>query len=98
MTIKTFAPNGQNTATIVASSVTARVALDPYSAAVRVQNKGPGEVFLQFGDINVAATVSHMPVASGSTETFSKANAAYVAAICAGADTATVRFTNGEGL
>lgn len=98
MTIKTFAPNGQNTASISAGAVSASVALDEFSAAVRVQNKGPGEVFLQFGKSGVTATVSHMPVASGSTETFSKANATHVAAICAGADTATVRFTSGEGL
>lgn len=98
MTNKTFHPNGLLTASLAVTGASSRVQLDQFSAVVRVQNKGPNEAFIQFGDGTVTATTSHMPIASGATETFTKGIATHVAAICAGAETATVRFTGGEGL
>lgn len=98
MTIKTFHPNGLLTATIAASAASSSTALDQFSDAVRIQNKGPNEVFIQFGNSAVAATTAHMPIASGATETFTKGALTHVAAICGAGETATVRFTCGEGL
>lgn len=99
MTNKTFHPNGKDTVTLSAGIATGSVALDPLSNVVRVQNKGPNEVFIHFGDSAVAATLSHMPIAVGATETFTKGTLTHVAGICGGTtDTATVRFTCGEGL
>lgn len=95
---KTFMPTDADTVSIAATITSARVALDQYSSVVRVQNKGPGEVFIQFGSGTVVSTTAKMGIASGATETFTKGAATHVAAVCAGADTATVRFTNGEGL
>lgn len=99
MTIKTFSPNCLLTATLAASAASSNTAIDQFSSVVRVQNKGPNEVFIQFGgNSGVTATTSHMPVAAGATETFGKAAYTHVAAICNAGETATVRFTSGEGL
>lgn len=98
MTHKTFQPNGLLTATLAATPASARVQLDQFSMVVRVQNKGPNEAFIHFGDNAVAATTSHMPIAAGATETFTKGVTTHVAAICNAAETATLRFTSGEGL
>lgn len=96
--LKTFQPNGSDTVTLAASSTNAAAALDQFSHAVRVHNKGPSECFINFGLVGVVSTTAKMPVASGATETFTKGNLTHVAVICAGTDTATVRFTSGEGL
>jgi hypothetical protein len=98
MNLKAFAPSGQGTATISATSAAQRVAIDANSSAVRVVNKGPGEVFVLFGDNTVTSTTGHMSVLSGATEVFTKGSYGYVSVICAGTDTATVRFTSGEGM
>lgn len=98
MTIKTFAPNGQSTATLAATATSGNVALDQFSSAVRVHNKGPNEAFIQFGASDVAASVSHMPIPAGTTAVFTKGIATHVAGICAATETATLRFTSGEGV
>lgn len=97
MTVKTFAPNGENTAQLVAGVASARVALDPYASVVRVLNAGPNLAYIRFGDSTVTATNARMPIPSGSTELFTKATASHVAAIT-DTGTATLYFTNGEGI
>lgn len=95
---KPFMPTDADTVSISASSTSARVALDQNSSAVRVYNAGPGVAFITFGGSSVTSTVNRLPVPVGAVEKFTKGGTTHVAAICAGADTATLRFTNGEGL
>lgn len=95
--ITTFAPNGQNTAQLVASTTTARVAIDKNSAAVRVVNAGPNIAFLNFGDSTVTADNAKMPLPVGNTELFTKALATHVAAIVE-TGSATLYITSGEGI
>lgn len=95
--LKTFMPNGQDTATIAATIASARVALDPYSNAVRIINKGAEDAFIQFGDENVTATTAKMPITSGATETFTKGSATHMAAVTA-SGTAILYVTSGEGM
>lgn len=95
--MKTFFPNGAVSVSATATTASARLALDQLSSVVRLRQAGTSEVFLQFGDSTVVATTSHMPVASGATETFCKGAATHVAFITA-AGTAAVTFTNGEGM
>lgn len=98
MTMKTFMPKGDDTVTIAATVASANVALDQFSNAVRVVNAGTAMAFIHFGSgVGTAATLTKMPVASGATETFTKGTSNYVAAITA-SGTATLYFTNGEGL
>lgn len=97
MTIKTFAPNGSDTATLAAGTTAARVAIDPNSSQVRVVNDGAGTAFIAFGDVTVTATTSRLPVRSGATEVFTKGAAGYVSAITV-SGTANLYFTSGEGL
>lgn len=99
MTIKTFAPNPAiNTAQLSASATSSRVALDQFSAAVRVLNAGPDLAYIHFGGAAVAADNAKMPIPVGSIELFTKANATHVAAICDATKTATLYFTSGEGI
>lgn len=95
--LKTFMPNGQDTATIAATVASARVALDPTSNAVRIVNAGAADAFLHFGDVNVTADTVKMPIKAGATETITKGANTHVAAICA-SGTTTLYFTSGEGL
>lgn len=95
---KPFMPADALTVSISATSTSASVALDPNSSTVRVHNKGPNEVFIRFGDSTVISSAARMPVPVGAVNTFTKGAATHVAAICAATETATVRFTNGEGL
>jgi hypothetical protein len=97
MTLKTFMPNGSATATISATTVTARAAVDQHSNSARVVNAGTATAFLKFGDSTVEATTTDMPILSGATETFTKGAATHIAAITA-SGTATVYLTSGEGL
>jgi hypothetical protein len=97
MTIKTFAPSGADTVLLAATTASARVALDPNSSAVRVVNDGAATAFLQFGDANVTANTSKMPIKAGATETFTTGTSAAVAAVTA-SGTTNLYFTNGEGL
>lgn len=95
---KKFMPSGLDTVTIAAAAASASAALDQHSDVVRVQNKGPNEVFIHFGDAAVTSTTAKMALASGATEIITKGKATHVAAICAATETATVRFTAGEGV
>ena len=95
--IKTFAPNGDITAQLVAGVTSSRVAVDKNSNAVRVLNAGPNLAYIQFGDSTVASANTRMPIPVGNTELFTKANATHVAAIC-DSGSATLYFTSGEGL
>lgn len=98
MTIKTFMPNGSDSATLVATTTSASVQLDVFSQAVRVVNPAGGAMaFIAFGDVTVTATTARMPIQPGATETFTIGANGYVAAITA-SGTATLYFTNGEGL
>lgn len=97
MTLKTFFPKGDATVSIAATTATASATLDVYSNAVRVVNAGTGTAFLRFGKGATTATVTDMPILSGATETFTKGDSTTVAAITA-TGTATLYFTNGEGL
>lgn len=98
MTIKTFAPNGQNTVQLAATSASASVAIDPYSSVVRVLNTGPNLAYIRFGQAGDAATLSRLPLPVGAAELFTKGAAPYVAAICDAGNTATLFFTAGEGI
>lgn len=98
MAIKTFAPNGANTAQLSASATSSSVALDQFSAAVRVLNAGPDLAYLQFGDSTVTSSNSRMPIPVGTTELFTKGAQTHVAAICDATKTATLYFTSGEGI
>lgn len=98
MTIKTFAPAGTATATIAATAASASTALDGLSSAVRVVNAGPNIAFIRFTRGASTALATDMPISSGATETFTKGSADTVSAICSATQTATLYFTNGEGL
>lgn len=98
MTLKTFAPNGQATVQIAATPASARVAVDPNSAVVRVYNAGPDTAYICFGDSTVASTVNQIPLVAGSPELFTKGQLGYVAAICDTAKAATIYITSGEGM
>lgn len=95
--MKTFAPNGSDTATMVATTASASVSIDAHSNSVRVVNTGAAMAFLRFGATSATATTADMPIASGATETFTKGSADKVAAITA-SGTATLYFTSGEGM
>jgi hypothetical protein len=97
MTIKTFMPNGADTATLAVTTTTARVAIDQYSSNVRVVNDGANTAFIAFGDVTVASTTSRMPIRSGATEVFTKGAYGFVAALTA-TGTTNLYFTSGEGL
>ena len=98
MTLKKFMPaGGGDTVTLAAATTSARAALDPTSNAVRVVNDGTVTAFISFGDSNVAATASKMPIKAGATEVFTKGNATHVAALVA-TGTANLYFTSGEGI
>ncbi|MES2148597.1 MAG: hypothetical protein V4508_02280 [Pseudomonadota bacterium] len=97
MTLKTFAPKGDATVPIAATTASASAALDKYSSAVRVVNGGTAMAFIRFSTGAATAVVTDMPIASGATETFTKGSADTVSAITA-SGTAALYFTNGEGL
>jgi hypothetical protein len=97
MTLKAFAPSGDDSDTLAVTTASARAQLDPNSNAVRVVNDGTATAFIQFGDANVVATTAKMPIRPGASETFTKGSAGYVAAICASGST-TLYVTCGEGL
>lgn len=97
MTLKTFAPNGSATVSIAATTTSASVTLDQFSNVVRVVNAGTDTVFIKFGKGATTATATDMPVLASATETFTKGDNTTVAARAA-TTTATVYFTNGEGL
>lgn len=96
MTIKTFAP-GEATVSATAGVASARLTLDQFACVVRMRQAGTAECYIKFGDSTVVATTADMPVASGSTELFTKGGATHVAFITA-SGTALVSFTNGEGM
>ncbi len=96
MTLKTFFPSG-TTVSIAGTVASASATLDANSAAVRVVNAGPNMAFIRFTTGASTALLTDMPIAAGATETFTKASANTVSAIC-GTGTATLYFTNGEGL
>lgn len=91
-----FAPNGDATANLAVSTTTARVALNPNSNAVRVYNAGSTTVFFKFGDANVTAATTDVPIPAGQTESFGKGRNGYIAAVVA-SGTSTLYITNGEG-
>lgn len=95
--MKTFAPSGSPTVLLAASTTTSSASLDPNSSTVRVVNVGASMAFIKFGTGALTATAADMPIASGATETFTKATADKVAAITS-TGTATLYFTNGEGI
>ena len=96
MTLKAFAPSGA-TVKISATTASSSVSLDQYSACVRVMNAGPNIAFLKFSFGASTATLTDMPIAVGATEVFTDATSNTVSAICE-TGTASVYFTNGEGL
>lgn len=97
MTLKTFAPKGDATVPLTATVVTASATIDKFSNACRVYNAGPSMAFIRFSTGAASALTTDMPLPAGSVETFTKGSADTVAAICA-AGTASLYFTNGEGL
>lgn len=97
MTIKTFMPSGLGTASLLAGTTSANVAIDPNSSAVRVVNDGTATAFIRFGRAGVTTDTTHMPIRGGATETFTKGSNDYVAAIVA-SGTTQLYFTSGEGL
>lgn len=97
MTLKTFFPKGDATVSVAATTTSASATLDAHSNVVRVVNAGADTVFIRFGKGATTATATDMPVLAGATETFTKGDSTTVAVLAA-ASTATVYFTNGEGL
>lgn len=97
MTIKTFAPNGQNTAQLSAGVTSASVAIDPNSSVVRVLNAGPNLAYINFGKAGITADNAKMPLPVGATELFTKSNSTHVAAIV-DSGSAVLYFTSGEGI
>lgn len=95
--IRTFAPNGLNTAQLSASAASSRVALDATSSAVRVLNAGPNLAYIHFGNSTVTADNAKIPLPVGTTELFTKGNATHVAAIV-DSGSAVLYFTSGEGI
>lgn len=69
------------------------------SKAVRLVNKGPNDVFINFGPAGQVATLaSAMLFPAGQTEVFQPGLATTLAGICAGGETATVYATTGVGM
>jgi hypothetical protein len=98
MTLKTFAPKGDATVPLAASAATASATIDKFSNACRVYNAGPSLAFIRFSTGAATALTTDMPMPAGGVETFTKGSADTVAAICGAAGTASLYFTNGEGL
>lgn len=97
MTLKTFAPTGALTVPLAATTTSTSATLDRYSNAVRVYNAGPNTAFIRFTNGASTAVVTDIPFPAGGIETFTVATADTVSAICI-AGTASMYFTNGEGL
>ena len=95
-----FLPVAGKTVNINVSSSSQRVLLgNPDS--VRVMNNGTATVWIDFGDVTVAATTTtSVPVGPGVTEVLrfqSNGGPLYVAAIAAGS-TGIIYFTPGNGI
>ena len=100
--IQNFKPTPAATVNIDVSSSSQRVRISgPRCDAVRIENLGTATVWIDFGDVTIAATtISSMPFAAGKTEVLRFANKSgadlYVAGIAA-ASTGKVYFTPGTG-
>ena len=100
MSFDLFTPALANTAALSATTSSSRVALPSSGTtgakSVRVYNAASVAVFIQFGDVTVTATTSHMPIPAGGVECFEVGSATYVAGIT-GSSSGTVYFTSGNG-
>lgn len=92
--------------TIAVTSTSQRVALSASCNNVYISNIGTKECFITFGDATITATAGSastaasdgsMAIPSGFYGVISCGRQSNVAAICAGADTTTLRLTPGEG-
>jgi hypothetical protein len=92
-----FAPNTSDTAAISATTNSASAALTGSGNSVRVFVTGTGQAFIQFGDSNVTATTSKMPVAAAIESFGLPDGVTHIAAITA-SGTATVYATRGKGI
>ena len=111
--VNPFGPNFSKTKMITATSTSSSVTLDATDVQnsagtgnaghsvmrIVVQGTaGTGKVFLRWGTGAQTALTTDMPMLSGYTEVFTKANTTdTVAAITSGSDTANVYITCGEG-
>lgn len=96
--LKAFSPSGAATVTIAATTTSASATLDANSSQVRVVNAAGGSMaFIRFSTGASTAVATDMPIAPGTDAVFTKGTATHVAAICA-TGTATLYFTNGEGM
>ena len=86
------------TVSIDAGVATANIALPNSGRTLRIANVGTVAVFIEFGDVSVAAVVAtSMPILPGSVELFDRVGpTGYVAAITA-SSTARVSITAGLG-
>lgn len=85
------------TATISASTTSANKAVWQSSPQVVIHNATSVTVFIKFGtDDSVAATTADYPILAGATETLTKRDASYVAAITA-SGSGSVYVTSGTG-
>lgn len=97
MTLKTFAPSSAATVKVAATTTSGSGTLETYSAAVRVYNDGPNLAFVRFTHGAGTATSADIPVPAGAIETFTVPGIDTASVICS-VGTASVYFTNGEGL
>lgn len=84
-------------ATLPASTTSARIALPAQTENVRLVNDGAGKVFVAFGDSSVVATVSDMVLIQNQPENFRvPRGASHVAAVTA-SGAVVLNVTSGEG-
>lgn len=103
MTLKSFAPASHIATQKIAATTTSgvagsAVALDPYSADVRVVNGGPNNSRVRFSGPGAAqaCTATDVLVLAGTVEIFTKGSCTF-ATSQTDTGTAAMEFTNGEG-
>ncbi len=105
--MQAFRPVTGGTVSLAVTATSASAALPSTGGggtkSVRVHNAGTATAFVRFSDDSVAvAVLTDMPIPSGATEMFTVIDrdgaVNHIAAIAAGAGTATVYATVGEGI
>lgn len=76
-----FAPRNGGTVSRSVSGSSASVALPSFSSQFRVYNSGSQVAYINFGDSNVTAATTDMPLPPGAIEVLSANNATHMAAI-----------------
>jgi hypothetical protein len=101
MNLGEFTPDGNNNTVNVAASTTAAHVAFPANIevqAVEIYNKSDVEAYVEFGDINVVASVTTSPPIGPRACVVVGANRAKYASAVLASGTGTVYFTPGRGV